>query len=92
VKIKFRVPSRQPEQHEPQPEAHPNYPTYVPQPMLGCICPEPFVVGEEIFYPHDPCCLVPGHGCGRHRIPPVSVYFRDTRTVGVAKPARRGVQ
>lgn len=89
--MKFRVPSRQPEQHEPKPEAVPDYPADRPT-FAGCICPQPFIGDNgEVYQPHDPNCLVPGHGIVHRRMPPVSVYFQSSRTVGIPSRPRRGI-
>lgn len=82
--------SHPPVERDPQPERDPDYREYEPRPMKGCICPPAFIRDGEIFQAHNPACLVPGHGMRHRPLPPVSVYFADTRTVGIAKPPRRG--
>lgn len=89
--MKSKFFSRPPEPREPVPEAEPDYPEHIPQAFQGCICPPPFISGGEIFYPHSPSCLVPGHGRVHHPMPPVSVYFKDSRTVGIPKSTRRAI-
>ena len=65
-------------------------PPWNPAPLAGCICPPPFVHNGELHEPHDPSCLVGGHGCFARPLPPLSIYFQDSRTVAVGKGLKRG--